>query len=325
MNITTQPVQTPIPTTANPSTEALRRDNVQREVIAQPSALQHSAAEKGVASERERARTPAQNNEQIDFEFLEQQAEIANSTITDSDENNGEAGQQTPSEENAAPTSQDAAGNDENNDVSDSSDGSDPTEPDFAEQQYIKELKLRDREVRAHEQAHAAAGGPYTGAPSYTFEVGPDGKKYAVEGEVSVDLSPIDGDPRATITKLQKVYNAALAPANPSIQDTRIATRAAQLIAQAQSDLLAQSLETEPSGASISPRTSVNDSFSQETDTSNDNDFDRQINATLDAQERIAPSRSRDVEKAATVISELYAGITQAYEKPPRYQFELTA
>ena len=74
-----------------------------------------------------------------------------------------------------------------------------------------------------------------TGAPTYSYEVGPDGKKYAVAGEVSVNLTPVEGDPQATIVKMQKVYNAALAPVNPSIQDTRVANIAAQLIAKAQS------------------------------------------------------------------------------------------
>lgn len=323
MNIITQPVQAPVPTATNPSTDALRRDNIQREVITQPAASQQSAAEKGVASERERARTPSQNNEQIDFEQLRQQAERASSTISDDTGGTSEQ-QQQQNEDNAAER------NDESNDENESIGASnqDTAEPDFADQQIIKELQLRDREVRSHEQAHAAAGGPYTGAPSYTFEVGPDGKKYAVEGEVSVDLSPVKGDPQATITKLQKVYNAALAPANPSIQDTRIANKAAQLIAEAQSQLLAESFEEGTGNKPSLTRASVNESFSQEAAVElNDEsrEFDQQINATLKAQESIAPSRPSHVEQAAVVVASLYAEVNQAYTKPPRYQFELTA
>ena len=64
--------------------------------------------------------------------------------------------------------------------------------------------------MRAHEQAHARAGGPYAGAPSYDFERGPDGKMYAVSGEVQIDAAPIDGDAAATIAKMEVVIRAAL-------------------------------------------------------------------------------------------------------------------
>ncbi|MEL7393699.1 MAG: putative metalloprotease CJM1_0395 family protein, partial [Pseudomonadota bacterium] len=49
-----------------------------------------------------------------------------------------------------------------------------PGELSEEEQAQVDELKARDREVRAHEQAHAAVGGQYAGAPSYTFQTGPD-------------------------------------------------------------------------------------------------------------------------------------------------------
>ena len=51
------------------------------------------------------------------------------------------------------------------------------------QQQEVAELKSRDREVRSHEQAHLAAAGPYaSGAPSFTYQEGPDGRRYAVGG-----------------------------------------------------------------------------------------------------------------------------------------------
>ena len=59
------------------------------------------------------------------------------------------------------------------------------------EQQQVRELSARDREVRAHEEAHANVGGRYAGSPTYSFQRGPDGKQYAVGGEVSIDVSPI--------------------------------------------------------------------------------------------------------------------------------------
>ncbi len=102
----------------------------------------------------------------------------------------------------------------------------------------LAELKARDREVRAHEAAHSAAAGSLTtGGPQFTFQRGPDGRLYAVGGEVSIDTSPVAGDPQATIQKAQRIRAAALAPANPSAQDRSVATQATRLEAQARREL----------------------------------------------------------------------------------------
>lgn len=105
------------------------------------------------------------------------------------------------------------------------------------QQEELLQLQQRDQEVRVHEQQHASVGGQHTGAPSYEYETGPDGKQYVVEGEVSVDLSPVAGDPMATIEKMQQVKAAALAPAEPSQADKNAATRAEQLILEARAEL----------------------------------------------------------------------------------------
>ena len=105
------------------------------------------------------------------------------------------------------------------------------------EQLEIAELASRDREVRAHEQAHAAVGGAYAGAPTYTYSRGPDGKRYAIGGEVSIDSSPIPNDPEATLRKMELVQRAALAPAEPSAQDRRVAAQAAAQATQARAEL----------------------------------------------------------------------------------------
>lgn len=101
----------------------------------------------------------------------------------------------------------------------------------------IAELVARDREVRSHEQAHAAAGGQYAGSPTYSFVRGPDGLNYAVGGEVSIDTSPVSGDPEATLRKAQVIRAAASAPAEPSPQDRRVAAQAASLEADARAEL----------------------------------------------------------------------------------------
>jgi len=108
-----------------------------------------------------------------------------------------------------------------------------------AEGEEVRRLKARDAEVRAHEAAHAAAGGELAGAPSFKFERGPDGVNYAVSGEVPIDVSPVSGDPDATIMKMQQVKRAALAPANPSGADHSIAASADAAINSARQELAA--------------------------------------------------------------------------------------
>ncbi|WP_414705263.1 putative metalloprotease CJM1_0395 family protein [Pseudomonas sp.] len=108
------------------------------------------------------------------------------------------------------------------------------------EQLEIAELVSRDAEVRTHEQAHAAVGGVYAGAPTYTFTRGPDGKRYAVGGEVSIDVSAVPNDPEATLRKMEIVLRAALAPAEPSAQDLRVAAQAQAQMTQARVELAEQ-------------------------------------------------------------------------------------
>lgn len=107
----------------------------------------------------------------------------------------------------------------------------------------IEKLKKRDQEVREHERAHATAGGSIAGSPSFKFTRGPDGKQYAVGGEVSIDTSPVSGNPQATIRKLEQVIRAALAPRNPSGQDRAVASAAGAGIIQAKRELAEQRSE----------------------------------------------------------------------------------
>ncbi len=114
----------------------------------------------------------------------------------------------------------------------------DPAQQKQQEQKaVIAELVARDREVRSHEQAHAAAGGQYAGSPTYSFVKGPDGLNYAVGGEVSIDTAPVSGDPEATLRKAQVIRAAASAPAEPSPQDRRVAAQAASMEADARVEL----------------------------------------------------------------------------------------
>jgi|GEM_PF-1512986 len=109
------------------------------------------------------------------------------------------------------------------------------------QQRQLQQMKKRDAEVRAHEQAHvAAAGALFRGGPTYQTEKGPDGNDYAVAGSVSIDSDPVPGDPEATIAKMQQVRRAALAPADPSTTDRRVAAQASRAEAQARQELAEQ-------------------------------------------------------------------------------------
>ncbi|MBO6674317.1 MAG: hypothetical protein JJ908_04815 [Rhizobiales bacterium] len=122
-------------------------------------------------------------------------------------------------------------------------------EPLSKEQEaQVRELKKRDAEVKAHEQAHATVGGAYASAPKYTYTRGPDGKKYAVGGEVQIDTSP-ERTPDATIRKMDIVIRAALAPAEPSSQDRAVARQAQQQRLEAQQQVAQQQASERKPGA----------------------------------------------------------------------------
>jgi hypothetical protein len=113
-----------------------------------------------------------------------------------------------------------------------------PQELEATARRALESLRQRDHEVRLHEQAHLLAAGPYAkGAPSYTYQTGPDGQRYAVGGEVPIDLSAVPGNPQATLQKALTVRRAALAPTDPSEADQAVAAQATALAAQAQQEL----------------------------------------------------------------------------------------
>lgn len=95
------------------------------------------------------------------------------------------------------------------------------------EKLVVSKLQARDTEVKAHEAAHiSASGGLAIGGASYTYQKGPDGRQYAIGGEVSIDTST-GATPQETIARAQKIRSAATAPANPSGQDLQVAASAA--------------------------------------------------------------------------------------------------
>lgn len=115
------------------------------------------------------------------------------------------------------------------------------------EVKQVRELEKIDREVRAHEAAHQAAGGALAGAASFGYTRGPDNKMYAVEGEVPIRMQK-GNTPEETIANAMQVVAAAMAPADPSPQDYKVAANAMQMQNEArleQSKIKAEELKAQ--------------------------------------------------------------------------------
>ncbi|GGA88604.1 hypothetical protein GCM10011369_33440 [Neiella marina] len=229
MNIVSNYAHVPL-SPVNPQTQALAHDNKVREVIRQPSQMEGFPREPGIAKDQEQVRPQTKDPRQ---RLVASEGSIDGTDVVESETDQ--------SIEAADDSSQQQSGDQQNPDEQQAQQRQDAREQEqqAQEQQVVDQLEARDREVIAHEQAHAAVGGQYAGSPSYDYQRGPDGQMYAVSGEVSIDISPVPGDPVATIRKMRQVRAAALAPAEPSAQDRRVAQEAAQIIIEAQAQISA--------------------------------------------------------------------------------------
>jgi len=176
--------------------------------------------------------------------------------------------------------------------------------------QMIQRLKSRDREVRAHEGAHMAAGGQYVkGGPSYTFQRGPDGRSYAIGGEVRIDASKVANDPEATLTKAGVVRRAALAPAQPSSQDLSVASRADQTAAQARVEIAVLRAEQEAQNLqnqSEAVGQAVDDSEAETSDSSSSSSVS-EASASVTSANSLPVVQSFEPEEARGVSVSLFA------------------
>lgn len=222
-----------IPNAMHPQIDAARQDSRQRELIPKTTQSEAYPAESEVGSEKDKAKS--------------QQAPLSNgqNTANGRVEERQSQGQQGSQQEGA-----DQEQNQQDQGQNQSADGNNNSERrEFGEltpeeEIVLDSMKARHREVVIHEQAHASVGGQYAGQPSYDYDRGPDGQRYAVAGEVPISVSPIAGDPEATIQKMRQVRAAALAPQNPSIADRKIAAEATRQLNAAYAELN-QSVGTE--------------------------------------------------------------------------------
>jgi len=194
MLVSAAPVAIPV-STANPPTESVASEAAQKTPIPEPAATADNPATRNSTDSADQNKPSVYSN-------------VQSQSKETKEESSGENSQETPQDEKQRELPQE----------------------DLKE---VAQLKQVDREVRAHETAHASAGGQLTGAPQLSFVTGPDGKRYAVAGEVSIDTAKVPDNAQATLSKMNQVRQAALAPADPSAQDLKVAAMASQIANQA--------------------------------------------------------------------------------------------
>jgi hypothetical protein len=234
--------------TANVNTESARRDNALRETIPQSGDAEKGASQKGLGSDSDKARNPGQTPAPVTYDRPQVQTELQSAfeSVFGEQKDNG-------SDESAG--KQNAHDQQESSQQESSQQQASQPEQQTEEQQEISNLEARDQEVRTHEQAHAAAGGQYAGSPQYEYTTGPDNKRYVTDGEVSIDISELNS-PEETLRKMQQVRAAALAPAEPSAQDLKVAAEATQKSFEARSEIAEDNATTSsvsPSASDITP------------------------------------------------------------------------
>lgn len=157
-----------------------------------------------------------------------------------------------------------------------------------SEARMVEQLKERDREVKSHELAHKAIAGQYArGAPSFNYQTGPDGRRYAVGGEVSIDITK-ESDPQATLRKAEVIRRAAMAPADPSGQDRQVAMQAAIMAVEARQQIqeLAQESIKMEAGANREPDQTASDAQQKTPTASERRAIASIINVVNSSQER---------------------------------------
>lgn len=182
------------------------------------------------------------------------------------------------------------------------------------EKAEIKELQIIEQKVRTHEQAHKAAGAGVTGAISYTYTTGPDGKRYISGGEVSVGTSG-GSSPEESLKQLEQVKRAALAPADPSPQDLSVAASTSAQIMQVRGEIAREKSEelnnntSEQVGKAASDGKSNSNSQVTNTDRSDNHSTIRQSESNENSQEQ---RNKEDFEKLA--IERAYNQATSTYK-----------
>ncbi|WP_434340245.1 putative metalloprotease CJM1_0395 family protein [Motilimonas cestriensis] len=222
MNVQLPPM---VPLSLQPQQNVTRNENRYRELVPQLTKTEPYKAETEVGSEKDKSKV-SQQQAGGTHSTEAQNSDIR--TVQGKEQGEGQGSEQQPNQQQAS---------DQQDNKGEGNQAAGQLTPQ--EQKIVDSLESRHNEVVIHERAHASVGGQHAGQPSYGYENGPDGKRYAVSGEVPISVSPIAGDPQATIQKMRQVRAAALAPQSPSVADRRIAAEATRQLNAAYSELAA--------------------------------------------------------------------------------------
>jgi hypothetical protein len=176
-----------------------------------------------------------------------------------------------------------------------------------ADIETIRELASRDREVKAHEQAHQTVGGEHAGAMEFSYTRGPDGKRYATAGEVGIDVGRVPNDPEATLRKAEQVRRAALAPAEPSTQDRQVAALATQISIEAQNEI--RQMERQMSEKTEEERSEQRDIRSEDSskvEANSESDDKRSEEASESNKERLNEIFSKTADTVESALDAAY-------------------
>ena len=207
--------------------EQAARETGAREPVVPPAESSSSNNTGASGSERERARGDSSS-------------QVQGSWYTPSDAEGGESSYAV----NERQSDDSRRGSDGKEGGSGTGNGKELTEQEIKQ---VDKLKSREKEVITHELRHQSVGGQYASAPSYGKEKGPDGRSYITDGSVQISVSE-ESTPEKTISKMQQVYAAALAPAEPSSADRSVAAKAKSIEASARAEL-AEEKAQEASGS----------------------------------------------------------------------------
>lgn len=99
-------------------------------------------------------------------------------------------------------------------------------------------MQDKSNEIKRHEERHSVAlrDVDSDAKPQYKEEQGPDGRKYAVAGEVNTNVVPVPGNAKATEKKADAIYRSAMHDEKRSKEDNQVARQAMQMKQEAGKD-----------------------------------------------------------------------------------------
>lgn len=212
--------------------EQAARETGAREPVVPPAESSSSNNTGASGSERERARGDSSSQVQGSW-YTPPDAEGGESSYAVNERGSDDSRRGSDGRESGSGAGSDSGSGSEKRGGSGSTEralnGKELTEQEIRQ---VDKLKSREKEVITHELRHQSVGGQYASAPSYGKEKGPDGRSYITDGSVQISVSE-ESTPEKTISKMQQVYAAALAPAEPSSADRSVAAKAKSIEASA--------------------------------------------------------------------------------------------